>query len=165
MCIRDSIKTVKFFAWETPFLERLRASRARELIMLARNNLMSITYNFIFVGMPMVVTMATFGTYTYVLGHALTPKAAFTALSIFTTLRMPLSDYPEMIVSALAAVVSVRRIDGFLRTENTHKYDQLMTMNDSAPNRHPTYLGFLDASFAYDPHDPCLLYTSPSPRD
>ena len=104
--------------------------------------------------MPMVVTMATFGTYTYVLGHALTPKAAFTALSIFTTLRMPLSDYPEMIVSALAAVVSVRRIDGFLRTENTHKYDQLMTMNDSAPNRHPTYLGFLDASFAYDPHDP-----------
>ena len=148
------IKTVKFFAWETPFLERLRASRARELIMLARNNLMSITYNFIFVGMPMVVTMATFGNYTYVLGHALTPKAAFTALSIFTTLRMPLSDYPEMIVSALAAVVSVRRVDGFLRTENTHKYDQLMTTDDSAPNHHPTYLGFVDASFAYDPHDP-----------
>ena len=147
------IKTVKFFAWEKPFLDRLYASRAKELVMLARNNLISVTYNFIFVGMPMMVTIATFGTYTYVFGHPLTAKTAFTALSIFTSLRLPLSDLPEMIVLMLGAIVSVRRIDAFLKTQDTSKYEQLQATNEDV---HPatSYLGFHNATFAYNPQDP-----------
>ena len=147
------IKTVKFFAWEKPLLDRLFASRAKELVMLARNNLISVTYNFIFVGMPMMVTIATFGTYTYVFGHPLTAKTAFTALSIFTSLRLPLSDLPEMIVLMLGAIVSVRRIDAFLKSEDTSKYDQLQATNEDV---YPatSYLGFHDATFAYNPQEP-----------
>ncbi|KAL4399957.1 Transporter of the ATP-binding cassette (ABC) [Malassezia pachydermatis] len=143
------IKTVKFFAWENSFLERMYATRARELRVLAWNNVLTVVYNFIFVGMPMVVTLAAFGTYTYVFGHTLTAQTAFTSLYIFNTLRLPLSDFPEMIILFLSSIVSVRRIEAFLRSNDTDKFDQLQEVNQTTAPR--TYIGFENATFSYYP--------------
>ena len=138
-----SIKTVKFFAWEPAVLAHMQETRRAELDVLARNNAFSMLYNFVFVGMPMVVTLVSFAVYTLVLGRPLTAQTAFTSLTIFTTLRMPLADLPEMIVSMLSALVSMRRIDAFLQTDDTQKYVQL------GEAQQPMDIGFERASFAY----------------
>ena len=139
-----SIKTVKFFAWERPFAQRMNNARTRELRMLYLDNVVSVLSNLIFVGMPMLVTLATFGIYTLVLGQPLTAQKAFTSLSIFVTLRTPLADFPELLVVMLNSWVSIRRVDTFLGTPETEKYDQLLKV---APP--PTYLGFDHASFTF----------------
>ncbi|SHO75886.1 Similar to S.cerevisiae protein YBT1 (Transporter of the ATP-binding cassette (ABC) family) [Malassezia sympodialis ATCC 42132] len=144
------IKTVKFFAWEQPFLDRMQQTRARELRSLAWNNMINVIYNFIFVGVPMFVTLVAFGSYTYVFGHQLTAQTAFTSLSILTTLRMPLSDLPELIVQLLGTAVSLRRIRTFLDMEETDKYNQL----DNSPNEPLTEIGFDKATFSYFHRDP-----------
>ncbi|WFD21922.1 hypothetical protein MEQU1_000581 [Malassezia equina] len=145
------IKTVKFFAWERPFLHRMKQTRVRELRSLAWNNMINVVYNFIFVGVPMFVTLVAFGCYTYVFGHQLTAQTAFTSLSILTVLRMPLSDLPELIVQLLGTAVSLRRIHAFLNMEETVKYDQL----ESDANEEPlTDIGFEKATFSYFRHGP-----------
>ncbi|WFD17945.1 hypothetical protein MCAP1_000156 [Malassezia caprae] len=139
------IKTVKFFAWEQPFLRRMKQTRARELRSLAWNNMINVVYNFIFVGVPMFVTLVAFGCYTYVFGHQLTAQTAFTSLSILTALRMPLSDLPELIVQLLGTAVSLRRIHSFLNMDETNKYDQL----DSISNEPLSEIGFEKATLSY----------------
>ncbi|WFD02890.1 hypothetical protein MOBT1_001577 [Malassezia obtusa] len=139
------IKTVKFFAWEAPFVHRMNDARAAELRMLALDNVISVLSSLLFVGMPMLVTLATFGVYTLALGEPLTAQKAFTALSIFNALRVPLADLPELVVVALNSWVSLRRIDDFLGAPDTDKYAQLLHADTS-----PGHLGFRDASFTYE---------------
>ncbi|WFD29243.1 hypothetical protein MSPP1_000250 [Malassezia sp. CBS 17886] len=171
------IKTVKFFAWEAPFLARMTAARDRELRMLRRNNTISILYNVIFVGMPMLVTLVTFTVYTVLLARPLTAQTAFTALAVFVTLRVPLSEFPETVMVILSALVSVRRLNEFLAAPDTEKYEQLgrpeasgtrearephaetaelhaearepALASPDAPAASPAYIGFVHASFAY----------------
>ncbi|WFD25644.1 hypothetical protein MNAN1_000607 [Malassezia nana] len=145
------IKTVKFFAWEVPFLQRMQKTRTRELRSLAWNNMINVFYNFIFVGMPMVVTLVAFGCYTYVFGHQLTAQTAFTSLSVLTALRMPLSDLPELIVQLLGTTVSLQRIRTFLDMDETDKYAQL---DGDASSEPLTEIGFYKATFSYFSNSP-----------
>ncbi|KAI3626411.1 hypothetical protein CBS9595_001772 [Malassezia furfur] len=138
------IKTVKFFAWETPFVARMNAARAEELRMLMIDNVISVLSSLLFVGMPMLVTLATFGIYTLVLGEDLTAQKAFTALSIFNAMRVPLADLPELLVVTLNSWVSIQRIDTFLRSPDTDKYEQQLHAEET-----PDSLGFRAASFTY----------------
>ncbi len=62
----------------------------------------------------------------------MTAEKAFTALALFNTLRNPLDALPDMIVQILNSLVSVRRIDTYLREEETQKYQQLLRDEDSS---------------------------------
>ena len=142
------IKTVKFFAWEKPFAERMKAARAEELRVLTIDNVISVLSSLLFVGMPMLVALTTFGIYTLVLGEALTAQKAFTALFIFNAMRMPLADLPELLVVTLNSWVSIQRIDAFLHSPDTDKYEQQLHAEET-----PDTLGFRTASFTYAPPD------------
>ncbi|PWZ03754.1 hypothetical protein BCV70DRAFT_204462 [Testicularia cyperi] len=152
------IKTVKFFAWETSFNRRMDEARQRELDVLALRYLAWLCNTFTYMGTPMLVTCATFGAHTKLFHQPLTAEKAFTALALFNTLRNPLDALPDMIVQVLNSLVSVRRIDGYLREEETQKYQQLLHNGeadddeydiDSDNNGLTNEVGFEDASFTY----------------
>ncbi|TKY89993.1 hypothetical protein EX895_001291 [Sporisorium graminicola] len=170
------IKTVKFFAWERSFNARMDEARQRELQVLATRYLAWLCNTFTYMGTPMLVTCATFGAHTKIFHQPLTAEKAFTALALFNTLRNPLDALPDMIVQILNSLVSVRRIDSYLREEETRKYQQLLRDEESSdwgdadgsstedataaaddggprtgsvPPRSSRLIGFEDASFTY----------------
>ncbi|WFD17943.1 hypothetical protein MCAP1_000154 [Malassezia caprae] len=122
--VLNCIKTVKFFAWESPFERRMSETR---------------------------LTMATFGVHTLLFKRELTAEKAFTALALFNTLRGPLADLPSMIHWLLSAIVSVRRIDNFLNEPDTMKYEQLLQRQQPTTDAFTSFvkLGFDNATFTH----------------
>ncbi|EPQ25988.1 uncharacterized protein PFL1_06443 [Pseudozyma flocculosa PF-1] len=149
------IKTVKFFAWEESFNARMDETRQQELRVLAIRYFAWLCNTLTYTGAPMMVTCATFGAHTKLFHQPLTAETAFTALALFNTLRNPLDALPDMIVQILNSLVSVRRIDAYLREEETEKYQQLLSNEQERMPDEPV-VGFQDASFTYSDDDDAL---------
>ncbi|MCO5584886.1 hypothetical protein L7F22_038818 [Adiantum nelumboides] len=146
------IKTVKFFAWEKPFEKRMGETREKELKALRERFIAGLLSYLLYLSLPTVVTMITFTVHTLVLKRPLPAETAFTALALFNALRNPLDALPDMLVNVLSAVVSLKRIDKFLREEETSKYDQLLPSNNDASfisTNANSPLGFYKATFTY----------------
>ncbi|CAO1614569.1 unnamed protein product [Sympodiomycopsis kandeliae] len=146
--VLNCIKTVKFFAWEEAFAARLGETRSRELHVLAQRCFAWLASAFFFIGTPVLVTAVTFGVHTQVFHQPLNAETAFTALALFNLLRLPMDALPDMIVQILSSLVSVRRIDRFLREAETEKYEQLLYNNEGRGENDPV-VGFQDATFAF----------------
>lgn len=148
--VLNCIKTVKFFAWEEAFAARLGEARARELRVLRKRSFAWLFATFFYFGSPVVVTVVTFGIHTQVRKQDLTAETAFTALALFNLIRNPLDALPDMIVNILSALVSVRRIDSFLKEPETLKYEQLLrSEDDAAPSSSDPVVGFEHATFVF----------------
>ncbi|PWN47828.1 putative YBT1 [Violaceomyces palustris] len=150
--VLSCIKTVKFFAWERSFNERMDATRQKELKVLSYRFMAWLLNTFTYMGTPMLVTCVTFGAHTKIFKQTLTAETTFTALALFNTLRNPLDALPDMVVQTLNSLVSVRRIDKYLREEETMKYNQLLTNDEDRLPNDPV-VGFQDASFCYSESD------------
>ena len=138
--VLSTIKTVKFFAWELPFAKRLASVRHAELTLLRHALALDVLYDFAFVGVPMLVTMTTFGVHTLLLHRPLSAQTAFTALAIFNLLRTPLADMPEMVMRSIAALVSLGRIESFLAEPETDKYAQLTGAPGNVGMQHASFV-------------------------
>ncbi|CAO1638019.1 unnamed protein product [Parajaminaea phylloscopi] len=147
--VLNCIKTVKFFAWEEAFADRLGKTRKQELRVLKQRSAAWLASAFFFIGTPVLVTVVTFAVHTQIFHKNLDAETAFTALALFNLLRMPMDALPDMIVQCLSALVSVRRIDAFLREAETLKYEQLLRDDqESTGDDHPV-IGFQDATFVF----------------
>lgn len=76
-------------------------------------------------GSPMLITFLSFLCYTVIEKKELDSPIAFTALSLFNVLRVPLDQLADMITNVLQTKVSVDRVEEFLNEEETEKYHQL----------------------------------------
>ena len=66
----------------------------------------------LFVGMPVLVNVATFAVFV-LLGHELTATKAFTSLALFEVLQFPLTAFPRIVQAVLELQVSVKRLTHF----------------------------------------------------
>ncbi|GAA6015204.1 hypothetical protein JCM11491_000503 [Sporobolomyces phaffii] len=139
------VRIVKYFAWESKFLEKMDQTRKRELTALWKRALTMVVSQSLMFGSPIVVGVATFTFHTKVMKQDLTAETAFTALALFNVLRSPLEGFTDMFVNVLQAYVSLKRIDKFLAEEETHKYSVL---GESTSESDPV-VGFVDASFTW----------------
>ncbi|KAK0555362.1 Transporter of the ATP-binding cassette (ABC) [Tilletia horrida] len=146
--VLSAMKTVKFFAWERSFEARMEATRKHELKMLRNRYLAWIAQFVTFFMTPMLVATVTFTVHTQVLHKPLPAETAFTALALFGIMRAPIDQLPDMIVNVLSALTSVRRIDKFLREEETPKYEQLLGAQQETTSDDPV-IGFQDATFSF----------------
>lgn len=146
--VLNCIKTVKFFAWEDAFAERLGKTRKQELRVLRQRSTAWLASAFFFIGTPVLVTVVTFAVHTQVFQNDLKAETAFTALALFNLLRMPMDTLPDMVVQCLSSLVSVRRIDAFLREPETLKYEQLHRDEFQRSDEDPV-VGFQDATFVF----------------
>ncbi|KAL9580548.1 MAG: hypothetical protein Q9212_004426 [Teloschistes hypoglaucus] len=114
--VLQSVRFVKYFGWETAFLERIKQIRKREIrsiqVLLAIRN----AINAVSMSLPIFASMLSFITYS-LSHHALNPAPIFSSLALFNSLRMPLNLLPLVIGQVTDAWVSIGRIQEFLLAE------------------------------------------------
>lgn len=114
--ILGSVRFVKFFGWETSFLERLKELRKREIKMIQVLLAIRNAINALAMAMPVFASMLAFITYALT-DHALDPARVFSSLALFNSLRLPLNLLPLVIGQVTDASVSMGRIQDFLLEE------------------------------------------------
>ncbi|KAI6703377.1 hypothetical protein NL676_012513 [Syzygium grande] len=114
--ILAAMDTVKCYAWEKSFQYRVQEIRSDELSWFRRAQLLSAFNNFVMNSMPVMVIVVSFGTFT-LCGGDLTPARAFTSLSLFAVLRLPINMLPSLMSQVVIANVSLQRLEELFLTE------------------------------------------------
>ena len=114
--ILQAVRFVKYFGWESSFLERIGDIRKREIraiqILLSIRN----AINAVSMSLPIFASMLSFITYS-LSNHDLNPAYVFSSLALFNSLRMPLNLLPLVIGQVVDAWSSIGRVQDFLIAE------------------------------------------------
>lgn len=119
--ILSSVRFVKYFGWETSFLDRLNQIRTKEINKIAfllsiRNGIMAVSMS-----IPIFASMLAFITFSLTHGAgSLDPAPVFSSLALFNALRIPLNLLPMVIGQVVDANASLKRIEDFLNAEDQH---------------------------------------------
>ncbi|KAK2746674.1 hypothetical protein FQN57_003018 [Myotisia sp. PD_48] len=114
--ILQAVRFVKFFGWESSFLERLNQLRSTEIhaiqvVLAIRNAILCVSLS-----LPTFASMLAFITYSLT-SHDLNPALIFSSLALFNTVRMPLNMLPLVLGQVADAWTAVQRIQAFLLEE------------------------------------------------
>ncbi|KAI5953498.1 YBT1 [Candida jiufengensis] len=142
----QSIRIIKFFAWEDKFFESAMEIREEELSYLKWRCGVWCAAAFVWFITPTLITLLSFYCYTVIDGKTLTAPIAFTALSLFTLLRSPLDQLADMTSFVIQSKVSLDRVTDFLDEAETSKYDQLA--QEKGPNS--PEIGFENANLSWN---------------
>ncbi|KAI1263665.1 hypothetical protein F5Y18DRAFT_393793 [Xylariaceae sp. FL1019] len=145
--ILQNIRIIKYFAWETRFGEIVGEKRKDELRALRNRYIVWAIAVAIWNTVPILITFFCFFSYTKIEGKPLYPSVAFTAISLFLLLRVPLDQFGDMLAHVQEAKVSVDRVEEFLMEEETDKYQQLG--EDNIDSEGQKVIGFRDAAFTW----------------
>lgn len=145
--VLQNIRIIKFFAWEHRFSDLVNEKRRAELKALRTNYLIWAFAAAVWNTVPTLITFFSFLVYTVVERKPLYPSVAFTAMSLFSILRVPLDQIGDMLAHVQETKVSVDRVEEFLNEEETEKYEQLQHANlDEEGN---PMIGFQNATFSW----------------
>lgn len=145
--VLQNIRIIKFFAWEERFGQVVDESRTAELKNLRKRYILWAVAATSWYGSPIIITFLSFLCYTVIEGKDLNAPVAFTALSLFNVLRVPLDQLADMVTNVLQTKVSIDRVEEFLNEEDTEKYTQLKSTEDGDPDA--PLIGFKDAGFTW----------------
>lgn len=145
--VLQNIRIIKFFAWEHRFSAMVNEKRAAELKALRGKYIIWAFAVAVWNTVPVVITFFSFLVYTMVEKKPLYPSIAFTAISLFTILRVPLDQLGDMIAHVQESKVSVDRLEEFLNEEETEKYQQLQ--HDNLDDDGEQMIGFKNATFTW----------------
>ncbi|GJM90618.1 hypothetical protein PR202_ga06918 [Eleusine coracana subsp. coracana] len=109
----NHMRLVKLQAWEEMFGKKVRELRHNELGWLRKIMILRCANNVMFSCAPAAMGVLVFGTYLACRGQ-LDPGKVFTATAFFNTLAEPMTDYPQIILSSVQALVSLARLNEFL---------------------------------------------------
>ncbi|PMD43673.1 hypothetical protein L207DRAFT_422294 [Hyaloscypha variabilis F] len=145
--VLQNIRIIKFFAWEHRFSKIVDEKRAVELKVLRSKYILWAFAVAVWNTVPVVITFFSFLVYTVVEKKPLYPSIAFTAISLFNILRVPLDQLGDMIAHVQESKVSVDRVEEFLNEEETEKYEQLR--HDNLDEDGEQMIGFKNATFSW----------------
>lgn len=111
--ILTAIKLIKFYAWETPYSEKISSIRERELKILYRGMIVkSINFAVVF-ATPCLSILFCLIMY-WKLDYPITSTVVFVVVSVLNTLRYPLLNLPLSVRSTSGAYISFSAITRFL---------------------------------------------------
>ncbi|OAA69276.1 ABC transporter, transmembrane domain, type 1 [Akanthomyces lecanii RCEF 1005] len=110
----NGLRRIKFSALEAQWEKRILAKREDELNTLWEAFLANTMVFCCWVVSPILLSAASLATYTLINGH-LSPAVAFVAIAMFRSLEAALAGLPELLTVGFDTIVSVRRLDVFLR--------------------------------------------------
>ncbi|KAJ7753347.1 multidrug resistance-associated ABC transporter [Mycena maculata] len=114
--VLQSIRLIKYYAWEAIYAHRLGSIRAEE-VMRIRSVAVARACLIAFVMLiPVLAPILSFVTYS-LSGHTLSVPVIFSALQLFAVIRPPLIMLPLALNNCSDALVSLKRISAFLRAE------------------------------------------------
>ncbi|KAJ5536597.1 Metal resistance protein YCF1 [Penicillium frequentans] len=117
--ILNNIKSIKLYAWNTAFMNKLSHIRNDlELNTLRKIGATQSVANFTWTSTPFLVSCSTFTVFVLTSDRPLTTDIVFPALTLFNLLTFPLSILPMVITSIIESSVAVKRLtDYFLADE------------------------------------------------
>ncbi|PSS10701.1 hypothetical protein M430DRAFT_145791 [Amorphotheca resinae ATCC 22711] len=145
--VLQNIRIIKFFAWEHRFSKIVNDKRAAELKALRHKYILWAFAVAVWNTVPVLITFFSFLVYTVVEKKPLYPSIAFTAISLFSILRVPLDQLGDMIAHVQESKVSIDRVEEFLDEEETEKYGQLR--HGSLDEDGSRMIGFKGATFSW----------------
>lgn len=149
--VLQNIRIIKYFAWEIRFGQIVNEKRRAELKALRNRYILWTAAATVWFGVPLLITFFSFMIYTLVEKKPLIPSVAFTALSLFSILRIPLDQLADMVAHVQECKVSVDRVEEFLNEEETEKYEQLST--NGKDENGGTLIGFDNATLTWGGKD------------
>ncbi|RDW83603.1 putative ABC transporter [Aspergillus mulundensis] len=111
------IRQIKFSALEAEWFNKIQKLRGKELREQKAVFWMNIVLNGMYTLVPIFMSCFSIAAYVYLNG-SISPSTAFTALSLFDTLRNTICILPEVVTELLDAKVSLGRIARFLGLED-----------------------------------------------
>ncbi|KAI9716185.1 MAG: hypothetical protein M1828_000411 [Chrysothrix sp. TS-e1954] len=117
-----AIRFVKYFAWESSFLERLHQFRTDEVAMLKSLLTVRSAVTSVSMSLPVLASMVSFVTLAFdsnSFENRDTAAKIFSSLALFNALRVPLNMLPWVIGLIVDGYGSVQRIERFLLAEDT----------------------------------------------
>ena len=145
--VLQNIRIIKYFAWENRFSGLVDEKREAELKAIRGRFVVWTFAAAIWSGIPLLISFFSFMLYTVVEKKPLIPSIAFTAISLFSLLRVPLDQIADMIAHVQETKVSVDRVEEFLNEEETSKYEQLRP--DFKAENDQRVIGFTKATFTW----------------
>ncbi|KAL8693154.1 MAG: hypothetical protein Q9218_001974 [Villophora microphyllina] len=149
--VLQNIRIIKYFAWEIRFGQIVDEKRRTELAALRNRYILWTAAAAVWFGVPLLITFFSFMIYTLVEKKPLVPSIAFTALSLFSILRIPLDQLADMIAHVQECQVSVDRVEEFLNEDETEKYSQLS--NNGKTKTGDLLIGFENATLTWGSKD------------
>ena len=90
--VLTGIRVIKYYCWEKPFKGKVHGIRQEELKNTEKMAwIMSVGVDCMMSAIPNIVPLVCFSLYPSVMGKPLTSSVAFTSVSLFHILQMPLS--------------------------------------------------------------------------
>lgn len=118
--IFNNIKGIKINNWENFFLEKISKIREDEVNSMKKEmNLTSLSLSWYWF-YPTLVAIVTIGIYQY-LNDKFTISTILIGLAIFSKLQEPIRDLPVAINGIIATIVSMNRIEKFIRHEERNE--------------------------------------------
>ncbi|KAF6803445.1 ATP-dependent bile acid permease [Colletotrichum musicola] len=149
--VLQNIRIIKYFAWEAKFGRIVDEKRAAELKALRSRYIIWSFAVAVWNSVPVLITFFSFLMYTLIEKKPLYPSVAFTAISLFMLLRVPLDQMGDMFAHVQETKVSLDRVEEFLMEEETEKYDQLG--EDNVDENGNKVIGFRNANFIWGGKD------------
>lgn len=150
--VLQSIRIIKYFAWERRFAQIVDEKRRVELRALRSKYILWAFAATVWFGVPLLITFFSFLVYTKVEKKPLKPSVAFPALSLFGILRIPLDQFADMLAHVQESKVSIDRVEEFLSEDETEKYSRVL--HDDKDEAGETKIGFHRATFTWGGKDP-----------
>jgi ABC-type multidrug transport system fused ATPase/permease subunit len=142
--VLENIKVLKYLAWDRKFCAQVDEKRRVEVATLRYRFLALMVALSVWRMLPLCTVVVSFLLYTTVQDRPLVPSVAFTALSLFGLLRVPLERFADLTSQIQQSRTSIERVDAFLQEAETGKYEQLrnsVTMRQATP-----FIGFRRAT-------------------
>lgn len=87
----NAYRTIKYYAWEAPFRERVLEKRRTEMVLMRTRFIWWSITSTLFFSLPFIVTIITCFFHTVVWGNELGIAVAFPALATFAVIKIPLN--------------------------------------------------------------------------
>lgn len=141
------IKTIKLYSWENAFYKGIQAKRDIELKHFHKVNMLTVITNGLYWSGSILLSFVSISFQNILSGNINTANV-MTAIYIFTQLSEPLFEIPNLITELQETIISLTRIETFLRLKN---YDG--TQLAQLPKDSPLAVQISNVSFGLDKDD------------
>lgn len=147
--ILNNIKSIKLYAWNTAFMNKLSHIRNDlELNTLRKIGATQSVANFTWQSTPFLVSCSTFTVFLLTSDRPLSTDVVFPALTLFNILTFPLSILPIVITAVIESSVAVKRLTDYFSAEELQT--DAVSYEDSVSHAGDESVGIRDAAFTWN---------------
>lgn len=147
--ILNNMKSIKLYAWNTAFMNKLNHVRNDlELNTLRKIGATQSVANFTWSSTPFLVSCSTFAVFVLISDQPLTSEIVFPALTLFNLLTFPLSILPMVITSIIESTVAVSRLTSYFTAEELQ--EDAVLYQDNVSHTGDESVRIRDATFTWN---------------